>query len=149
MGVDHLYVGVHAAGETNGPKTGTRNVLKTFMDPRRLRRDNYARVGEDEEAGIARPGSTLAWRGPANTSTRLTPFRLARAAIQVVAVGAVLVLFTTGMLYGAQRYWLEPRTETSLGHASSAADAQLRAALDVNATVVAEARQAVLFTPSA
>jgi len=35
------------------------------------------------------------------------------------------------------------------GKLDTAAEAQLRSALDVNATVVENARQAVLFTPSA
>jgi hypothetical protein len=76
-------------------------------------------------------------------------FRTVQAALQVIAVGAILVVVTTGVLYGAQRYWLEPHLETHSGKPRSEAEIQFRAAMDVNASVVADAEQAVLFTPSA
>jgi hypothetical protein len=104
---------------------------------------------EDEEAGTGQSTAVRSQRGNAGASLRPGALGSVWVAVQVVTVGAVLVLFTTGILYGAQRLWLEPQMNAAHGKLDTAAEAQLRSALDVNATVVENARQAVLFTPSA
>jgi hypothetical protein len=119
------------------------------MDPGRRRRDGFDRLVEDEEAGTGQSTAVRSQRGNAGASLRPGALGSVWVAVQVVTVGAVLVLFTTGILYGAQRLWLEPQMNAAHGKLDTAAEAQLRSALDVNATVVENARQAVLFTPSA